>query len=162
MIETPIYFPSRAERRLLATPAPELPLRAADTTPRRDGAQGKDSPELSDHGTGQSLAPAAIGDPTSAPAAGAFFDLPGLRPGGSLAAVLAERLRHVANGHTPETDAGRSLKQQATILHRYADEVHAFVFNPRIDRDHAALRVHTVKLAAFALALIDRLDWEAR
>lgn len=99
--------------------------------------------------------------PSSSAAVGQQVPLPGTGPGGSIASVLALRLDQVRHGHTPESDAVKSLKQLTTVVRSYADRAREFAFTPHVDADHAAMRNKLVKTAAFALAAIDALDFMA-
>lgn len=82
--------------------------------------------------------------------------VPGLGAGGSLASVLQCRAEQITRwGHTPHKDAQRPLGAFMVDLRSMAaaaSEDHLY------RRSNAQIRRRLVKLAALALATIDRLD----
>lgn len=89
--------------------------------------------------------------------------LPGTGAGGSISSVLQERLRQIERGYTPAADAQLSIYEMLSLLSlRMGDAKSAWPFVRKQDRNPGKLRHFLVKLAATALALIDRLDGEGR
>lgn len=72
--------------------------------------------------------------------------------------VLAKREQQIRCGHTPESDADKTIWEFVSLLRsqvQYAEEAWP---HPKSRRDKDALRHRLVKLGALTLALIDRLD----
>lgn len=128
-------------------------------TPRSAAA----APSVYDSLPDRAEPPAADGFPFPAtmPSAAALnSDLPGTGPKGSVTCVLAERLRQMEAGHTPEAVAVKGIFEMLSQLRlRLGDAEACWSFNAA-RRDPRALRKALVKSAAYTLALIDRLDVE--
>lgn len=135
----------------LAQPQLELPPEPFITLPSLPGARCRTSPDAALPPAGRD---AAAPFPLSAGAAA----LPFLAPGGSVASVIACRLEQVERwGHTPESDRDKPIGAFLVDVESYARAA-------REDHQYreglARVRKRLVKLAALALATIDRIDLE--
>lgn len=138
---------------IAATQSPELPLPASD-------------PSVSTHAAPDS---GGQGKPDSTPSAGSVKPglvnsaggvLPGTGAGGSIECVLEARLRQIARGYTPEHDAqGPDVFLENQCCHA----LYRGKLNRQKGEDKVAAlqraRNSYVEAAAFALALIDRIDF---
>lgn len=74
--------------------------------------------------------------------------------------VLAERLRQIAMGHTRESDATKPVYELLAMLPLWLNDAQKAWPPSKSQRDAPAVRLATVKLAATAIALIDRIDFD--